>query len=621
MGEGATFSDLVKEAFIDPLRSVLIIDDQYPTWEEVLNSAMNSDGQKVGISTKQWHSDPTNPLRVINQFRDCKPGLIIDIHDGVTPQATTSTLEAVESSEQLADHLHQSDLLVLDYNLEGDNSGLGGAKARTILQSVLANKHFNLIVIHTGENDLQTVFHECLISSMNSCTSVYDEKLDEKIGILEQKLDDLEDQEKFEKGRLEEHFGLSQYIYCRQPDIPQKTLLANYMKSAGELSSLSNWAKEAGLKGGDLKTFLYWAIKEFEKPRLSNFLQKEAEQLKWSDSNNCLWFRTVRGFVVFVEKNENDLLIHLQNALESWKPTPSRLLSAKYRHELNRIGVEAEDRTLLKSHVFAHFYSDICNTQTPGSSAAEADVRVRASKLKDHVSRQSEAISFHVEDEIVKFGEKVVSVDVSQVSDFATHYSVDLNEPSVRKKASAHYNSYISTLPLKHGDDQLDSGHILEINNDFWVCATPACDLQPKQNTIAFIGDTEDLRPFTALRLNLVNFDDLSPVDVNSGEYCFIEKEPGKIIVLGLRASKSEDVVSSKVTWRAFLAKKNGLIQRNCLQLLRPKLRGKNLINEKADANVLAKLRYEYALNYIQKIGTSVSRIGLGYMAIRDEEP
>lgn len=29
--QDVSFSDLVKEAFIDPLRSVLIIDDQYPT--------------------------------------------------------------------------------------------------------------------------------------------------------------------------------------------------------------------------------------------------------------------------------------------------------------------------------------------------------------------------------------------------------------------------------------------------------------------------------------------------------------------------------------------------------------------------------------------------------------
>jgi len=37
--------------------------------------------------------------------------------------------------------------------------------------------------------------------------------------------------------------------------------------------------------------------------------------------------------------------------------------------------------------------------------------------------------------------------------------------------------------------------------------------------------------------------------------------------------------------------------------------------SEQKEAQVIAKLRYEYALNYIQRIGVSVSRIGLGYVS------
>ncbi len=41
-----------------------------------------------------------------------------------------------------------------------------------------------------------------------------------------------------------------------------------------------------------------------------------------------------------------------------------------------------------------------------------------------------------------------------------------------------------------------------------------------------------------------------------------------------------------------------------------------------ASATLVAKLRYEYALNYIQRVGSSVSRIGLGYAAYpKTEDP
>ena len=122
MADVATFSDLVREAFIDPLRSVLIIDDQYPTWEEILNNAFSDAERDQEIearsTAKEWQQLPSGPLRVIKQFRRRNPGFIIDIHDGIDPDAG-NTLNENETPVSLASHLYQSDLLILDYNLEG----------------------------------------------------------------------------------------------------------------------------------------------------------------------------------------------------------------------------------------------------------------------------------------------------------------------------------------------------------------------------------------------------------------------------------------------------------------------------------------------------------------------
>lgn len=621
MVEGATFSNLVREAFIVPLRSVLIVDDQYPTWEEILNSAMVEavkDAEIVSRSAiKQWRGEPNGPLEVIKQFRNGNPGFVIDIHDAV-PASGLSTLEASEPPAALASHLHQSDLLVLDYNLEGDSSGLGGAMARDILQSVLANNHFNLIVVHTGEDNLDKVLFDCLLSLMSCCSSDFDSNLLVRIAKLDQKLQELLDDEKFDKQQLPQHFDIREYIECRRRDIDQKKLFAEYMKCGGVLASLGQWANDLGLVGGERRVFLYWAIREFEKTKSSLFSENTHDGLNWKNSPRCKWLRTGRGFVVFVEKGAEDLLAELLRALEDWAPTPSRLLSAKYRHEFNRIGVEVEDRTLSKSHVFAHFYNDICD---PGSHeyGEEAKGRVRIAKLKDHVSRQSEAISFHIEDKIAEFGERIVSVDTDNGNNFIGSYGVDLTDAAEARKAVSHYNSYISTLPLKVGVDQLDSGHVFQLDTEWYVCATPACDLQPDQTSIAFGGSSDELKPFTALLLKKVDIQDLSAPHINSGAYCFVESPPGEIVGLGLRLlSEDGKPTNEKVTWRTFLAMKNGLIENDKFEILRPKLNGAALESELMEAQVIAKLRYEYALNYIQKVGASVSRIGLGYAAVRE---
>ncbi|HGM5574211.1 TPA: response regulator receiver domain [Serratia marcescens] len=619
MTKGITFSDLVREAFIDPLRSVLIVDDQYPTWEEILNNAINtgvSTGEKtISPTAKDWIKQPLNPLGIISQFRKRNPGFIIDIHDAIE-RNDEGAADVSEDPVALANHLYQSDLLVLDYNLEGHTSGLRGDKARRIIQSVLANKHFNLVIVHTGEDNLNEVFFECLQCLMKSCTSQFKDVLIGNLIKLDEKLELLEDEGSFNRKELSNYFDMNEYVRIRHPDSSESSITRDYMSPTGKLAPLAQWGKSLGLNNNELKTFLYWSIREFEKPISSIFAQQQFEGLKWHNEPDCKWVRTVRGFVTFVSKGPEDLLGELQKALESWKPTPSRLLSAKYRHQLSSVGVEAEDRTLLKSHVYAHLYKEILGLQSKNNQE-----KIRAAKLKEHVSRQSEAISFHIEDEIVIFGEKIVNVDSDGDYGFSNHYGVDLNNTAVAKKAIAHYNSYISTLPLKNEKDQLDSGHIFKINGEWWVCATPACDLQPMQNTIAFTGSSQELRPFTALLLRQTELSSISSDHINSGTYCFIENTPGEIVALGLRIPGEDGKpVNEKVTWRTFLAKNNGEINNHTLELLLPKLDNQNFVSKEATAKIIAKLRYEYALNYINKVGASVSRIGLGYVAFDKEE-
>ncbi|MCY0148833.1 hypothetical protein OEG84_14270 [Hoeflea sp. G2-23] len=320
--------------------------------------------------------------------------------------------------------------------------------------------------------------------------------------------------------------------------------------------------------------------------------------------------------MTFVEKGPDDLLGEMQKALEDWQPTPSRLLSAKYRHELSSMGVEAEDKSLVKTHVFAQFYDSILEPAREGVPPPQAALS-REFKLKEHVSRQSEAISFLITDEIVAFGERIIEADEASGRTFASHYGIDLSDGKIKKSAVDQFNSYVSTLPMKPGSDQLDSGHIFKLGNDWWVCATPACDLQPGQNTIAFTGSSNELRPFTALQLLPIKPEELENDHINSGSCCFVhDQNTGKVICLGLRSIPDEKKpATQKVTWRTFLAKDQGLISDGICKIVQLKLTDSTVEMPEFKGTVIAKLRYEYALNYIQRVGASVSRIGLGYAA------
>jgi CheY-like chemotaxis protein len=619
-----TFSELVREAFIDPLRSVLIVDDQYPTWEEIFNSKLEGDAHDVDLQKrsegKNWHKDPNGPLEVLTQFRAKKPGYVIDIHDGTPALSVSNGAEgACEDGTAAileADHLHQSDLLVLDYHLDGPVSELGGLRAREILKSILRNKHFNLVILHT-EHDLEEALYECLLEILPSCTSLFDEKMRENVERLQDKIDDLIDSEEFDEKKVLSLADVKNYFEIRDPQAELSSILGLFMQGRGSFGAVSRYAQDIGFRNLELRIFFYWFLQRFEKDRYpSSAPDVDFGRVSWSANQDQVWLRTSRGFVAFCQKGGADLLEKLQKSIEAWKPTPSRLISAKYRQELSSSGVIAEDRALSKTHAFAYFYRDL---KSPGNQdlTPEEKLRLRRSKLKTHVIGKSEALTSAIEDAVIEFSERIQISERNDGLNYEENYGLNLDGDSELSKAKAHYNSYVSTLPLKDGEDQLDSGHIFKWDNQWWVCATPACDLQPGQNTIAFAQRSSTCRPFTALRLEYVGskYEELTDKYINSGLFCFVETRPGVVECLGLyRINEKNPFQNGKASWCTFVSEQNGLIRDRKITLTVPIFdQDKLSLKEGEQAEVVGKLRYEYALNYIQKVGASVTRIGLGY--------
>lgn len=628
MVEATTFRDLVNEAFIEPLRSVLIVDDQYPTWEEILNSKLEDDSFSDDVEErskrKKWRNETVTVkeiLDLVSEFRRQKPGLIIDIHDGVSSKAKEKTAGS-ETPEQLADHLHQSDLLILDYNLEGPEAGTGGDLARQILRSVLSNQHFNLVVVHTSEN-LDDVFNYSVISLMVSCTSQFDQGISDAVAAIDEHLEVNEPE--FSKAEVLKCFGAALYVQLRSPGNENSgKFLGEYMRGNGGLAELSGIADSLKLTNGQKRHFFYWALREYEKSISQIFCSGESPNgLSWKNEGGRKWLRTSRGFVCFVEKGPERLLEDLRDSLVDWQPSPSRLISAKYRHEMSRMGADVEDEALRQKFAHAKFYDVIRKPSDNNNLTGEQINGLRHLRLREHVGRQSEILSFLIEDQVADFGSRVYQCDERTGGNFATYYGVNLGDNAQLREAVARYNRHICCLPSKQRPvgldlvEQLDSGHVFQFKGAWWVCATPACDLQLGQTKIAFSeGERSSLRPFTALQLHKVSdLEKLTPPHINSGTYCFIE-EDGKVIALGVKDPDKDvgEPASSKVTWRSMIAKNTGTISNGQLCIFDIKLVGDGIVDKDEPAKVHAKLRYEYALNFIQRVGGSVSRIGLGYV-------
>lgn len=612
MTSSTTFTELVREAFIDPIRSALIVDDQYPTWEEIFCNTADKNAPSV---EKEWRTDSSGPCAVINQLRSSKPSLLIDIHDAAKTQNVDEDAASAQASlsSDYAASLHQSDLLILDYYLEGSASPLKGKTARGILNNVLSNQHFNLVIIHTSE-EIDKVYREIVLSCLAPATDAKNNSTKKKLTLIDEQLESCEANGSFEFSaeKFYEYFSWDAYLAIRNPDYSNEELKEQFFLGNGVLGPLKQLADDIGIEGKNKyaqAALIDWAAQYFESSRAEEFASTQLPNVSWSFDLEKKWLRSDRGFVAFSSKGTNDLLDVLAKALESWKPTPSRLLSAKFRHEISCNGVSAEDQALSKRHVFANFYDQIVHAKS---------TEVRTDLISQHVDRHSETLAYQIKQSLSEFGLSIfdaddIPKDKTKQSTFAMHYGVNVRADDERKKSVLSFNRFVSSLPL--GDDipHLSCGHIFTIDGGWWICASPACDLVPDQNSIAFHrGDNPNLRPFKAIKLTEHDATAIDEKKINSNQFCFIERPDGEIKVFS-PIPLDENVATNKVTWRMFFAKNDGKITGRILSLRTISLCEGDIDTEDKEGCIEAQLRYEYALNYLNKVGVSVTRIGLGY--------
>ena len=124
------YNDLVFQTYIDPIRSVVIIDDKFPTYDHLLNQGDEALQKHIPSSSKTY-------LNVLCNL--CKEH-----------RWTYHIEDNLPTSD--AAFAYNADLIFLDFKLdEGD----GGEKAIAAIRDYSILERFNLIVVYTDENTQQ----------------------------------------------------------------------------------------------------------------------------------------------------------------------------------------------------------------------------------------------------------------------------------------------------------------------------------------------------------------------------------------------------------------------------------------------------------------------------------
>ncbi|RFB86061.1 hypothetical protein B5K11_28775 [Rhizobium leguminosarum bv. trifolii] len=586
------YNDLIAEAFINPIRSVLIVDDDYPTLHEML---LDDAAREEKHGHKSWKENRAKVRKVIEEFRGREAPYLLDIHDGTSPDEKTDELHI--------NTLHQTDLLILDYQLEKGKQG-DGSKAIEYARKALANKHFTLILVHTQE-DLDRVFHEFVVGLSVPRHGPPAESFSRG---LQDFLDDNED-------ALLEAVKDGQYIWTTKADNRSDCKLMKAVHSGtapwGDLKAL---LEGANLHRREWFNAAKHALQMFEVNHAPRFSKTDLGVSYWGRDGG-MFVRGARGFIAFKSKNDGeDLLPAVQRSLNAWNPRPPRLMLTKLRAEMNERGIEVQDDALGEPDVGAMWYRRVLEADDQNLDAiVNSTVRNHAEQLLDRLLPNVSA--FAKEIRLVDRGRDPIEVVHS-------HFNVDLNNKDALTRARMGHNAFVGSKPAK--SPHLELGHILKIGPEYWLCLTPACDMVPKVHRGRPWDRMDGIKRFTAMQI-LKKKDKDAILDASRGGHIFanILNDDGSKERLAFSAAKE---LGSSPTWMMMYVQNDGYLPQEdaprCMvsYVSPPETKDmQQLVMKHVEATVCGMLRYEYALEIQSRFITSQSRIGLDFVDGRDE--
>ena len=115
------------------IRSALLIDDQFPSYEDAVSGEING------------FAEANQALALYKHLR--KDSVLCDVENNIG-----------DLTQDVLDRFRKSDLIILDYHLQKGSSD--GDKAIQIIQGLVGTEHFNTVVVYTREPDLQKVWLE-----------------------------------------------------------------------------------------------------------------------------------------------------------------------------------------------------------------------------------------------------------------------------------------------------------------------------------------------------------------------------------------------------------------------------------------------------------------------------
>jgi hypothetical protein len=599
---GEPYGVLIDEVFIKPIRTVMVVDDEFPTVDALLQKELDGSGRwgEVNVSRAR---------KIIQACREDSRRWVVDIHDG-------QNLNSIEDQRQEGTHFHHSDLMILDYHLNKDRPDDGG-DAVAILRRLASNDHFNLVIVYTKGysatgGEIPRVVREV---ALGLCS--FDDRLmqSKKAGeVVKELLEIWEDTDEHIEQKILDAVDDSLFLMIKA----QKADRIDWPSVCAwpELEAFRSLVESGPDKvAKKFRLFLQYSIhyrQESVKPKLA---EQNFGRISWDLGGQSVtnWIRTDRLFVTVVSKTEEPSTLpdKLLSALTRWNPEPHRLLMSKMRAELDERGVLAEGTVLDNQNLQVGWLQEYLTE----------DMYERQWKVHSTINRHWEGLGDSIRGGVTEFAERLANYLLQQGG---SQIIEQWYPSSANAEVNSYLNSYVSSKVAVEGA-YLTTGHVIQLDGNaqesgFWLCLSPACDLVPGQKSSGWSKRLGEYTPFMAVELFAVKTEDALK-NAFAGNHLFLKVDSGLRCFSFTPPFSSKDDPDGERTsnpkWEQMFVGDQGRFESRTTNITIARALGKDgvLSFSSSSARVVAHLRYEYALNLLGRLGANLSRVGLDFVA------
>ncbi|MCO7223763.1 response regulator receiver domain [Pleionea sp. CnH1-48] len=602
------YTPFLRSAYIDPIRTVTVIDDEYPTLETLIDGQLSN-----------YNKNDIDRLRnVITQARKKEFNWLLDVYDGS---------ELSHDSEDIAGKLYHSDLLILDYHLDGEDDGSCDITLN-LIEKLANSSHFNLVVVHTKgyEGNINTVFQDIVFKMQKEPNiGAFPERLSNKVDEYLNNWEDAADMDGLEEKLINSISTIQLLQLCKDE---KSELLdgSSNSKYLSELKTLYN-SKPENVKFSFPLLIKWLCTRKFSK-HSDSFGENDYGHFDWKVSGDYNFLKTDNLFLTVVGKQKTsikEIPDRLLGALSCWNPHPNKLVLAKLRHEVESMGISAAQNIINKKYLQAAWLRKLLEIE---------DDRALQSATWNVTSKLWEELANETKNNVSKFALKLAHELRKKGS---THEVLQLfvEEHIIENSNQQAYHENCFSCSKSVESYHLNTGHIIQENSNFWLCLSPACDLVPGQKeagsflpvTLVRLYDAKSAWISTKARMAetlKVDPSQLDPSLNNIEEQVLSYSKNNNLIFVKL--PEKEDISCFSFTVgidgkanpnaREYWVANAGIFDEESKEVILHYgcTESKQVQIKSINAKVVAELRYEYALNLLARLGFAKSRVGLDFV-------